>query len=143
MRKIIWVLVILFLVELLVLFQVADSIGGFNTLILMLIAMFIGFALVKVRFRSIMNNLSQGKFEVKSIFLPLAGFLFLFPGFISDIMALLLLIPSVQHQGENLYTKRFSGSDNVFFHQYKSEENSSYHRGQTIDVKPRHDDDKD
>lgn len=106
MHKIITFIVLLFILELLVLIEVGSAIGGFNTLMALFVSTFVGVSLIKSRFKALVAQLQSGVFDVQMLFLPLSGFLFLFPGFISDIIALLLLIPSVQIKAKTYYSRR-------------------------------------
>ncbi len=78
-----------------------------------------------------MAQMQQGVVDIKIIFLPLSGFLFLFPGFISDVMALLLLIPFVQNKCSKVYSSK-SGSGTTFAFKNANSEGFSdvFHKGQ-------------
>lgn len=121
MQKILGFIVILFFLELFVLIQVGSYFGGFNTLLAVFFTTFVGVVLLKSRFKVLLSQLQSGVFDIQLIFLPLAGFLFLFPGFISDVLALLLLIPSVQIRFQNYYSQK------------QSKTSDGYTKGQTID----------
>lgn len=121
MQKILGFIVILFFLEIFVLIQVGSHFGGFNTLLAVFFTTFVGVVLLKSRFKVLLSQLQSGVFDIQLIFLPLAGFLFLFPGFISDVLALLLLIPSVQIRFQNYYSQK------------QSKTSDGYTKGQTID----------
>jgi len=99
------VLVLLFvvgpIVELYVILQVADVIGGWQTVGLLLVESFIGAWLMKRQglgaIRRIQTDLAAYRMPAKSLadgFLILfAGVLLLTPGFLTDILGFLLLIP--------------------------------------------------
>ena len=121
MQKILGFIVILFFLQLFVLIQVGSYFGGFNTLLAVFFTTFVGVVLLKSRFKVLLSQLQSGVFDIQLTFLPLAGFLFLFPGFISDILALLLLVPSVQIRFQNYYSQK------------QSKPSDGYTKGQTID----------
>ncbi len=107
MQRIILALFVLFILEIVVLIEVGKAINPLNTILLMFVGMIAGFVLIKLRFRKVVEMMQRGGVpDFKVLFLPLSGFLFLFPGFISDILGLLLLIPSVR----DLTVKKFAGS---------------------------------
>ena len=113
MQKIFLSLVILFVLEILLLIQIGGYIGGLNVIFLMFAMMVIGAVIIKRCFKRVMEQLQQGVVDIKIIFLPLSGFLFLFPGFISDVLALLLLLPFVQSKCAKVYSSK-SGSGTSF-----------------------------
>ncbi|CAK9886194.1 MAG: hypothetical protein XXXJIFNMEKO3_02621 [Candidatus Erwinia impunctatus] len=100
-------LLLLFLlawIEISLFIQVADVIGVFFTLLLVILTSVAGISLVKNQgIRNIM--LMQQKLQVgespasemvKSVSLVIAGVLLLLPGFLTDFLGLLLLLPPVQ-----------------------------------------------
>ena len=95
-RAVLFILV-LFVVEILVLIKVGSHIGAITTVSLMFTMMVVGMFLISRRLRALMAALhNEPKVSASLIWLPLAGVLFIFPGFVSDILGLLLLIPAVQ-----------------------------------------------
>ncbi|MCR5536037.1 MAG: FxsA family protein [Succinivibrio sp.] len=85
------------MLELVVLIEVGSAIGALSAVTLLFLGMLVGFTLVKMRFASVLKALQEGREnDLSLIFLPLAGFLFIFPGFISDVLGILLLIPACQ-----------------------------------------------
>lgn len=105
MQKILLSLVVFFVLELAVIIEVGSSIGAVNTILVMFLMMVLGVFLIKLRFRQAMDGLRNGTVDTSVFFLPLAGFLFLFPGFISDLLGLLLLIPQIQTRCVRYYNK--------------------------------------
>lgn len=85
--------------------KVADSIGVFLALICIIATSFIGFSLVKTQglknfsiMRQKMANHQSLKNEViKNVALLFAGFFLLIPGFLTDLLGVILLIPYVQN----------------------------------------------
>ena len=67
--------------------------------------------------------------NIKLLWLPLAGFLFIFPGFITDVLAVLILLPPV----ENWLVKKFAGSMHFTSSSF-SYTREQYHQGPIIDA---------
>ncbi|MCX8588352.1 MULTISPECIES: FxsA family protein [unclassified Gilliamella] len=94
--------------------KVADSIGVFLALICIIATSFIGFSLVKTQglknfsiMRQKMANHQSLKNEViKNVALLFAGFFLLIPGFLTDILGVILLIPYVQNYLVKLILKK-------------------------------------
>ncbi|WP_430876294.1 FxsA family protein [Gilliamella sp. G0441] len=94
--------------------KVADSIGVFLALICIIATSFIGFSLVKTQglknfsiMRQKMANHQSLKDEViKNFALLFAGFFLLIPGFLTDILGAILLIPYMQEFLVKLIVKK-------------------------------------
>ena len=134
MQKLFLTLVILFVLEILLLIQIGGYIGGFNVIFLMFAMMVIGAVIIKRCFKRVMEQLQQGVVDIKIIFLPLSGFLFLFPGFISDVLALLLLLPFIQSKCAKVYSSK-SGSGTSFAFRSSTSDGFTdvFSKGRTID----------
>lgn len=99
-----WLILLFPALELWVLIQVGKSIGALATVGLVILSTMAGLALLRLRgfhiARSMQAELSSGRIPsnpiVDTFCLMAAGCLFLFPGFVSDILAILLLIPFVR-----------------------------------------------
>ena len=97
-------LVVLFIAELWVLIQVAMHIGVLNTVALLVLMPIIGGWLVKrsglAVFRRLQHTLDAGGIPhrevVDGFVLLFAGFLLIIPGFITDALGLLLVLPPVR-----------------------------------------------
>lgn len=140
MKKFFLIMFLCFVLELFVIIKVGSVIGGFNTILLMFVLMVVGCVLIKLRFKKIMEIMqTQGVVDFKLILLPLAGFLFLFPGFISDILGLLLLLPPVQSKAEKVYRNSTHSSQ---FSWQSSSETGSFSKGRVIDATVIHDEDE-
>ena len=111
MQKIFLSLILFFVLELIVIIEVGSSIGALNTIFVMFLMMILGVVLIKMRFRQALEGLKNGTVDTSVFFLPLAGFLFLFPGFISDIIGLLLLIPRIQTRCVRFYNDKRDDSE--------------------------------
>ena len=104
MGKVLLGLVGLFFVEIWVLIKVGSAIGAVTTLVLMVVAAVLGAQLVRsqgiMALLKLQPRLQAGEVSptelLQGIWLPVAGFLFIFPGFISDVLGLLLLQPAVR-----------------------------------------------
>ncbi|MFQ0973576.1 FxsA family protein [Gilliamella sp. CG35] len=85
--------------------KVADSIGVFLALICIIATSFIGFSLVKtqglknfsIMRQKMANNQSLKNEVIKNVALLFAGFFLLIPGFLTDLLGVILLIPYVQN----------------------------------------------
>lgn len=83
---------------------VANSIGVFLALICIIATSILGFSLVKtqglknfsIMKQKIANNQSPKDEIIRSVALLFAGFLLLIPGFLTDILGAVLLIPNIQ-----------------------------------------------
>ncbi|MGN1281555.1 MAG: FxsA family protein [Succinivibrio sp.] len=139
MQKFVFSVFLFFVLELATIIQVGTVIGALNTILLLLVFFAIGCSLLRRRFSMILRGELPGD---GLLFVPVAGILFIFPGFISDVMALLLLLPPVQ----KLFAKRFSSISAGAFHFSKGHggaERGSFRQGNTIDVTPVHEDKSD
>jgi UPF0716 protein FxsA len=104
MGKFLLGLIGLFFVEIWVLIKVGSSIGALTTLILMVLAAMLGGQLVRSQGVMTLFKLQKrmqageapGAEILQGIWLAVAGFLFIFPGFVSDILGLLLLQPTIR-----------------------------------------------
>lgn len=98
-------LILLPFVELVVIIETARSIGFWYTFLLMIAAAVVG-GLVLTRqsssaFRQALEASGRGEIPhgpvLDGLFLMLAGTLLVFPGLITDVMGLLLLVPPIRH----------------------------------------------
>jgi len=96
---------LLFFLELWVIIKVGSVIGAFMVILLMILAAGYGVSLVRSQgLRTMMTmqqQLAQGiapaATMLEGVALLFAGILFMFPGFLTDIVALFLLQPFVRH----------------------------------------------
>ena len=112
------------LVELYVIIQVAQSIGGWNTLGLLLLMGLVGGWLLKQQGLSVLRRIqtsvqagrSPDKELVDGLLILVAGALMVAPGFIGDVIGYLLLLPPTRAPIRALVMKRFaSGETGRFF----------------------------
>lgn len=106
MGKFFFGLIAFFLLEIWVLIKVGSVIGGLPTLILMVLSTLLGGQLVRSQGLATLLNMqgqmmrreAVGRDLLQGVWLAVAGFLFIFPGFVSDVLALLLLQPFCRRQ---------------------------------------------
>lgn len=92
----------LLIVETLVFFAVVGKIGFFDTFLLWCLSALVGGYLVRAQGMATLGKLmAGGRVQAEQMYdsfcLLLAGFLFVFPGFVSDLIAFALLIPVLRH----------------------------------------------
>lgn len=100
-----WLILIFPALELWVLIQVGKEIGALATVGLVIVSVFIGLTLLRLRsmhiVRAMQAELAAGRVPsgqiIDSFCLMAAGCLFLFPGLVSDALAVLLIIPGMRH----------------------------------------------
>lgn len=108
--------------EFLVFVEVADEIGGLSALMLTIVTAILGIYIIRQEGIQVLGNLKntveRGESPVIELihgfFLAIAGFFFLLPGFITDIIAILLAIAPVRavlgnmmvDAGKNNYANR-------------------------------------
>jgi UPF0716 protein FxsA len=117
MRHIIPALFILFVVELIVIIEVGSHIGAFYTITALFAFMVVGVALVKARFRAAITEMQDNpRPSLHILWIPLAGFFMLIPGFVSDAIGVLLLIPQVQHFLERKINEGLDSGKSFWFY---------------------------
>ncbi len=106
MRRYLPLLFILFpALELWVLILVGSEIGALATIGLVILSSVVGISILRLRglhiARTMQAELAAGRLpsgQIADTFcLMIAGWLFLFPGFVSDVLALILIIPGMRH----------------------------------------------
>ena len=101
MRYLFFIIIFLPFVEIYTLIVVGNYIGAFNAILLIILTGIIGLYLLRNQgIRSLINLRSNPKgFDptadniLKPLFTPIGGFLMLIPGFITDFVGLLILLP--------------------------------------------------
>ena len=116
---IIFFALILYIYELSLLVSVSAALGVFPTIFLLIAISVLGVWLVKLRglyaMISIRQDLAQGKLPadavINSVLFIIAGILLIIPGFISDMLAILCVLPFtrklIKLWGLNMLKKRF------------------------------------
>lgn len=101
MRYLFFFFILLPFVEIYTLIVVGNYIGAFNAILLIILTGIIGLYLLRNQgIRSLINLRSNPKgFDptadniLKTLFTPIGGFLILIPGFVTDFLGLLILLP--------------------------------------------------
>ena len=140
------VFVIVTLLEIYVLVSVGESIGGFSTILLVIITALIGSALLKQQGWSTMakaqNAIANGQtpaFEMmEGVVILISGVLLLTPGFITDILGLLGLMPwSRAYFIDRILSKNaekvFSQNNTVFIHKSHTTEDKKPKKNDAIE----------
>lgn len=132
-----WLILLFPALELWVLIRVGGQIGAFNTVALLFLSIVIGIVILRLRgihiARTMQAELAAGRLpsgQIADTFcLMVAGWLFVFPGFISDILGLLLIIPGVRQLLLSLLLSRLRAqgfqSQTVYFNSGTDGERSS------------------
>ena len=134
------------LLEIYVLVSVGESIGGFSTVLLVVITALIGSTLLKQQGWSTMakaqNAMANGQtpaFEMmEGVVILISGVLLLTPGFLTDILGLLGLMPWSrtyfidQFLSKNA-SKVFSQNNSAFIHKTDSSEDKKPKKNGTIE----------
>lgn len=139
MQKVILSIFLLFALELVTIIEVGSYIGAINTLLMLFAAFAIGCSLIKNRFSKVM----RGDLSGSGIIVPVAGLLFIFPGFISDLIALVLLFPPVQKKFHEHYKAKFGGGFGFSFRNNVDNPQRNFKKGRVIDATPVNEDEKD
>lgn len=114
-------LVLVPLAEVWVIVQVGSSLGIVTTVALLIGVSVFGTALAKYEgvrvFRSFMSAIDKGEMPSRDIIagacLLVSGLLFLVPGFVTDVLGILLLLPPVRGGLARFVLRRRSGRSNV------------------------------
>jgi UPF0716 protein FxsA len=117
-RSVLFLVAALFLlpfIEIAVMIQVGTWIGGWETVALVLMVSFLGVWIVKQQgtgaWRRIRTDLATGRVPgatlIDGALILTAGVLFVIPGFVTDVFAVLLLIPPVRGLVRTALARRF------------------------------------
>lgn len=127
-------------IEISLLVSVGSAIGVFPLILLMIAISAVGLWLVKLRgimaVMQIRSEIAQGKIPAQavtsSIFFAIAGVLLIIPGFLSDILALLLLLPVTRQLLQAIFMKLFASR--VKFMSFGSTHQGSSQHNTTFDA---------
>ncbi|MFQ3250197.1 MAG: UPF0716 protein FxsA [Glaciecola sp.] len=133
---------ILPILEIMLLINVSDNIGGWNTFALVLITAFLGAYFVRREgantLRNVQTKMAQGEMPGKELseglLLLIAGVLLVTPGFITDIVGLLFTLPFTRAPIAASLVKSFmksgKGQASFSFHQqgFHGSTSSSFHQ---------------
>jgi len=122
--KFIFLLVIVPLTELYVLIEVGSSIGGLSVILLIIMTAILGVSFMRQQGMMTMQKIQQGivsgqapeKEILESVFIFIGGLFLLLPGFISDTLGLLFLIPTTRSFFAGLFvsSNKFKQQGNVY-----------------------------
>ncbi|MDC9727052.1 MAG: FxsA family protein [Candidatus Thioglobus sp.] len=140
------IFVVMTLLEIYVLVSVGEAIGGFSTVLLVVITALIGSTLLKQQGWSTMakaqNAMANGQtpaFEMlEGVVILISGVLLLTPGFITDIVGLLGLVPfSRVYFIDRILSKNtqkiFTQQNSFFIHKSKPSDKKDSGKNDTID----------
>lgn len=104
MRFPFWIFLLFPILEMLVLIEVGSAIGALNAVALVILGAFVGLTVIRRQgFRTMLKareRMAQGEMPaqemVEGFMIAMGGVLMMFPGFITDIMGICLLIPPVR-----------------------------------------------
>ena len=134
------------LLEIYVLMTVGDVIGNWQTVLLVIMTALIGSTLLRQQGWSTMakaqQSIAEGKtpaFEMlEGVVILVSGVLLITPGFITDSLGLLGLMPwtrryFINHILEKNAERFFSQRNSVFIHRTKNQEKTSNNKNETIE----------
>ena len=134
------------LLEIYVLMTVGDVIGNWQTVLLVILTALIGSTLLRQQGWSTMakaqQSITEGKtpaFEMlEGVVILVSGVLLITPGFITDSLGLLGLMPwsrryFINHILEKNAERVFSQRNSVFIHRTKNQEKTSNNTNETIE----------
>lgn len=136
-------------IEISLLVSVGSAIGVLPLILLMITISAVGLWLVKLRgimtIVQILQEIAQGKIPAQavtsSIFFAIAGVLLIIPGFLSDILALLLLLPITRQLLQAMFMKLFASR--VKFMSFGSMNRTSSQNNTTFEAEFEHKQDED
>jgi UPF0716 protein FxsA len=140
------IFVVVTLAEIYVLVSVGDAIGAWSTILLVVITALIGSTLLKQQGWSIMakaqQNIAEGKTPalemLEGVVILVSGILLLTPGFITDGLGLLGLMPwsrsyFINHFLEKNAERVFSNKNSVFINRARSSETKKTNKDDAIE----------
>jgi len=103
------------LVELLILIKIAGHVGALNTILLVIVTALLGAMLVRMEglrtLRQIQSSLAQGQLPaeelIDGVLIFAGGILLVIPGVLTDLCALILLIPYTRMHFKRWLRRRF------------------------------------
>ncbi len=140
------IFVVMTLLEIYVLVTVGQAIGGLSTVLLVIVTALIGSTLLRQQGWSTMAKAQQSIAEGKTpalemlegVVILVSGVLLLTPGFITDGLGLLGLMPwtrqyFINHILEKNMERVFNQRNSVFIHRTKNKEKTSNNKNETIE----------
>lgn len=128
--KIIILLLIIPLTELYVLIEVGSVIGGLSTILLIIVTALLGGAFMRHQGMATMQKIQRGmatgqapeKEILESVFIFIGGLFLLIPGFITDSIGVLFLIPSLRV----FFAKKLLANKSFYKRGYKNHQGNVY-----------------
>ena len=140
------IFVVMTLLEIYVLVTVGQAIGGLSTVLLVILTALIGSTLLKQQGWSTMpksqQSIAEGKTPaiemLEGVVILVSGVLLLTPGFITDGLGLLGLMPwsrryFINHILEKNAKRFFSQRNAIFFHRTGNQEKTNNNKNETIE----------
>ena len=140
------IFVVMTLLEIYVLVTVGQAIGGLSTVLLVIVTALIGSTLLRQQGWSTMAKAQQSIAEGKTpaiemlegVVILVSGVLLLTPGFITDGLGLLGLMPwarryFIKHILEKNAKRFFSQRNAIFFHRTGNQEKTNNNKNETIE----------
>jgi UPF0716 protein FxsA len=108
-----YIFLLLPIIELIIFIEVGSFIGSFNVIISIIFTIFLGYYLIKSKIKNItfsMMSISniQDMYQQyeSSIYSFLAGVLLIVPGYLTDLIGLMLLLPFLRQQLSNHFNSK-------------------------------------
>ncbi len=100
-----WLFFVLPIAEVFVFIEVGERVGYFNALLALVASFFLGLLIIQSQGQAFLQraqaDLAKGEIPVRavvhSLMIFIGGFLLLIPGFITDALALLFILPGLRH----------------------------------------------
>ena len=158
MRYLFLIFIVIPLAEMLLLFEVAERIGGWSTLGLVVLTAVIGIQILKQQGLSTLmranQRLNSGELPaqemLEGLFLAVGGAFLLTPGFITDTLGFLFLIGPTRRlfvrwliRSGKLSVWQGGGQQGFFYSNYSSQRRSQQHDGNIYEADFEHDRDDD
>ncbi|AMO55217.1 hypothetical protein GZ77_11415 [Endozoicomonas montiporae] len=132
MRFPVWLFLLFPVIEMLVLIEVGSAIGGLNAVALIILGAILGMAVLRQQGFSTMlrarERMAHGEMPatemVEGFLIAIGGLFMMFPGFLSDIFGIALLIPPVR----KYLMKRMAASGRWQVHQSSTTFEGQYYR---------------
>lgn len=118
------------LIEIYLFIEVGSRIGGFNTVLLVMLTVFIGVTLLRYQgfatLRRAQQNMQQGQMPAQEMLegmvLGVGGILLITPGFLTDTLGLFCLLPPTRRW---LLRRLFAGASVQMHSQFRAEQSQS------------------
>ena len=112
-----YIFLLLPIIELIIFIEVGSYIGSLNVIISIIFTIFLGYYLIKSKIKNIRFNMMsisnlQDMYQqyTSSIYSFFAGMLLIVPGYLTDLIGLLLLLPFLRPQLSNYFNFKHQSS---------------------------------